>query len=43
MSYLAFAPSTGVGAFVMVNRVGFGMLGRLADEVNDQLAGLPPR
>ena len=43
MSYVAFAPGTGVGAFVVVNRVDFAMFGGLADNVNELIAGLVPR
>jgi serine-type D-Ala-D-Ala carboxypeptidase/endopeptidase len=43
MSYVAFAPGTGVGAFVAVNRIDFGMFGSLADGVNELIAGLVPR
>jgi serine-type D-Ala-D-Ala carboxypeptidase/endopeptidase len=43
MSYVAFAPGTGVGAFVAVNRIDFGMFAGLADGVNDLIAGLVPR
>jgi serine-type D-Ala-D-Ala carboxypeptidase/endopeptidase len=43
MSYVAFAPGTGVGAFVAVNRVDFGMFGSLAENVNELIAGLAPR
>jgi D-alanyl-D-alanine-carboxypeptidase/D-alanyl-D-alanine-endopeptidase len=43
MSYVAFAPGTGVGAFVAVNRVDFAMFGSLTENVNELIAGLVPR
>jgi D-alanyl-D-alanine-carboxypeptidase/D-alanyl-D-alanine-endopeptidase len=43
MSYLAFAPGTGVGAFVAVNRIDFAMFGDLTEGVNQLIASLVPR
>jgi CubicO group peptidase (beta-lactamase class C family) len=43
MSYIAFAPSRGVGAFVSVNRVDFGMFDDLTDGVHELIAMLAPR
>ena len=43
MSYVAFAPGKGVGAFVVVNRIDFGMFGGLVGNVNELIASLVPR
>jgi D-alanyl-D-alanine-carboxypeptidase/D-alanyl-D-alanine-endopeptidase len=43
MSYIAFAPGRGVGAFVSVNRVDFGMFDDLTDGVHELIAMLAPR
>ena len=43
MSYVAFAPGKGVGAFVVVNRIDFGMFGGLVGNVNELISSLVPR
>lgn len=43
MSYIAFAPGRGVGAFVVVNRVDFAMFVALANGVDDIIANLTTR
>ncbi len=43
MSYVAFAPGRGVGAFVSVNRLDFGMFDDLTDGVHELIAMLAPR
>jgi D-alanyl-D-alanine-carboxypeptidase/D-alanyl-D-alanine-endopeptidase len=43
MSYIACAPGRGVGAFVSVNRVDFGMFDDLTDGVHELIAMLAPR
>ncbi len=43
MSYVAFAPGTGVGVFVVVNRVDFGMFAGLAHGANALIASLVTR
>jgi serine-type D-Ala-D-Ala carboxypeptidase/endopeptidase len=43
MSYLAFAPGRDVGAFVVVNRIDFGMFGGLTEGVNELIAMLAVR
>ncbi len=43
MSYIAFAPGRGVGAFVVVSRVDFGMFAGVAGSVNDLIANLATR
>jgi D-alanyl-D-alanine-carboxypeptidase/D-alanyl-D-alanine-endopeptidase len=43
MSYIAFAPSRDVGAFVSVNRIDFAMFAGLAEGVNELIAMLAPR
>jgi serine-type D-Ala-D-Ala carboxypeptidase/endopeptidase len=42
MSYTAFAPGHGVGAFVAVNKIDFGMFAGLTAGVNDLVASLAP-
>jgi D-alanyl-D-alanine-carboxypeptidase/D-alanyl-D-alanine-endopeptidase len=41
--YLAFAPGRDVGAFVVVNRIDFGMFGGLTEGVNELIAMLAVR
>ena len=43
MSYIAFAPSRGVGVFLAVNRVDFPMFLGLAGAANNLLASLATR
>ncbi len=43
MSYIAFAPGRGVGVFVVVSRVDFGMFGGVAHAANDLIASLATR
>jgi D-alanyl-D-alanine-carboxypeptidase/D-alanyl-D-alanine-endopeptidase len=43
MSYIAFAPGREVGAFVVVNRIDFGMFGVLTAGVNEIISMLAVR
>jgi D-alanyl-D-alanine-carboxypeptidase/D-alanyl-D-alanine-endopeptidase len=43
MTYIAFAPGRDVGAFVVVNRVDFGMFAGLTKGINDLIANLVTR
>jgi serine-type D-Ala-D-Ala carboxypeptidase/endopeptidase len=42
MSYTAFAPGRGVGVFVAVNKIDFGMFADLTEGANDLIASLAP-
>jgi D-alanyl-D-alanine-carboxypeptidase/D-alanyl-D-alanine-endopeptidase len=42
MSYTVFAPSRGVGVFVAVNRIDFGMFAGLTEGANELVASLAP-
>jgi D-alanyl-D-alanine-carboxypeptidase/D-alanyl-D-alanine-endopeptidase len=42
MSYTAFAPSRGVGVFIAVNRIDFGMFAGLTEGANELIASLAP-
>jgi D-alanyl-D-alanine-carboxypeptidase/D-alanyl-D-alanine-endopeptidase len=43
MSYVAFAPGRDVGAFVVVNRIDFGMFAGLVEGTQELIASLAPR
>ena len=43
MSYIAFAPGRGVGAFVSINRMDFGAFDDPTAGVNELIAMLAPR
>ncbi len=43
MSYIAFAPGRDVGAFMVVNRIDFGMFAGLTKGINDLIANLATR
>lgn len=43
LSYVAFAPGRGVGAFAAINRFDFQAAGAMAEMVNDLIAQLAPR
>jgi D-alanyl-D-alanine-carboxypeptidase/D-alanyl-D-alanine-endopeptidase len=42
MSYTAFAPSRGVGVFIAVNKIDFGMFAGLTEGANELIASLAP-
>ena len=42
-SYVAFAPTKGVGAFVAINEFNFGAALNMAKTVNDLIGALAPR
>jgi D-alanyl-D-alanine-carboxypeptidase/D-alanyl-D-alanine-endopeptidase len=42
-SYMAFAPTRGVGAFVAINQFNFGAAQKMAETVNEMIAALAPR
>ena len=42
-SYMAFAPTRGVGAFAAINEFNFGAAQKMAEVVNDLIATLAPR
>jgi serine-type D-Ala-D-Ala carboxypeptidase/endopeptidase len=41
--YAAFAPTRGVGAFIVINQFNFGAAMAMATAVNDMIAALAPR
>jgi D-alanyl-D-alanine-carboxypeptidase/D-alanyl-D-alanine-endopeptidase len=43
MSYTAFAPGRGVGVFVAVNKIDFGMFAGLTEGANELIASLAPK
>jgi D-alanyl-D-alanine-carboxypeptidase/D-alanyl-D-alanine-endopeptidase len=43
MSYIAFAPGRGVGVFVAVSRVDFGMFSKMTEVANGIIANLVTR
>ena len=42
-SYIAFAPTRGVGAFIAINKFDFGAAGEMARVINHMIGGLAPR